>query len=109
MVILGKNAFQYSSSAVAEMLKKSTGKNERRGQKIEMWLGFEKKKTGWERKKVLKKEDWESKTRENEEIKRDEREKKKVSLKMCYVARSGWPGCVVLIGGSFSTFSIKCF
>jgi len=35
-VILGKNAFQYSSSAVAEMVKKSTRKNERKGQKIEM-------------------------------------------------------------------------
>ena len=89
------------------MVKKSTRKNERKGQKIEMWLGFEKKK-GWERKRVLKKEDWESKMRENGEIKRDEREKK-VSLKMCYVARSGWPRCVVLIGGSFSTFGIKCF
>jgi len=26
MVILGKNVFQYNSSAVAEMVKKSTGK-----------------------------------------------------------------------------------
>ena len=47
--------------------------------------------------------------RENGENKRDEREKEKMSFKMCYVARFGWSRCVVLIGGSFSIFGIKCF
>ena len=49
------------------------------------------------------------KQNEREWGKQTEWERKKMSLKMCYVARSGWPGCVVLIGESFSTFGIKCF
>jgi len=46
--------------------------------------------------------------KERRKTKRNEREKK-LTFKEFYMACFGWFRCVVLIGGIFYTFSIKCF